>query len=198
MIAGEFRRRVLTAPRGMTTRPTSDRLRETLFNVLSPRIAEARFLDLYAGSGAVGIEALSRGAAEAVFVEKSPAVVKVIRENLEKLGLRDRARVHAAGVGTFLRSSTAVFDVVFLDPPYEAEEEYAATLGYIGGPGCDPGFQNRAPGNPATVVGMLAKGSVVVVEHRRKDRLDERFGVLVRTRVLEQGDAALSFYAVES
>jgi 16S rRNA (guanine(966)-N(2))-methyltransferase RsmD len=162
----------------MATRPTSDRLRETLFNVLSPRIAEARFLDLYAGSGAVGIEALSRGAAEAVFVEKSPAVVKVIRENLEKLGLRDRAKVHAAGVGTFLRSSTGVFDLVFLDPPYGAEEEYAATLGLLG------------------ESAVLAEGSVVVAEHRRKDRLEERFGSLVRTRVLEQGDSGLSFYSI--
>jgi 16S rRNA (guanine(966)-N(2))-methyltransferase RsmD len=179
VIAGEFRRRVLAAPRGMATRPTSDRLRETLFNVLAPRIAGARFLDLFAGSGAVGIEALSRGAAEVVFVEKAASVVKVIRENLEMLGVRDRARVQTAGAGTFLRSSTGMFDVVFLDPPYEAAEEYAGTLGLLGGP----------------AFGVLAEGSLVVAEHRRKEQLEERYGVLVRTRVLEQGDAGLSFYA---
>ena len=117
-----MRRRVLKAPEGMATRPTSDRLRETLFNVLAARregvgVAGLRFLDLYAGSGAVGIEALSRGAREAVFVEKAAGALKVLRENVANLGLGSRGRVQAAGVGSYLRSRMGCFDLVFLDPP---------------------------------------------------------------------------------
>src|SRR5438477_13216967 len=93
VIAGSFRSRVLQAPAGLATRPSSDRLRETLFNVLAPRIEGARFLDLYAGSGAVGIEALSRGAAEVVFVERAASALKVLRANLERLGLTAGFRI---------------------------------------------------------------------------------------------------------
>ena len=196
MIAGKFRSRVLQAPEGVATRPTSDRLRETLFNVLAPRIAGARFLDLYAGSGAVGIEALSRGAAEVVFVERGAAALAVLRTNLEKLGIRREARVRAGTVGAFLREfsggktppkqsldgapgldrGAGSFDVVFLDPPYEAAGEYETTLRTLSGRG------------------ILAEAGIVVAEHRRKDGFEERYGDLARTRVLQQGDAALSFY----
>lgn len=203
VIAGRFRSRTLAAPAGLATRPTSDRLRETLFNVLAPRIEGARFLDLYAGSGAVGIEALSRGAEQVVFVEKAPAALKVLRANLERLEIRDGFSVQAMAVGTFLKrelripprspnardwghprpagSGAGGFDVVFLDPPYEAEGEYAATLGILG-----------------HAAGLLARGAVVIAEHRRKFRLDEEYGSLKRTRLLEQGDAALSFYEAAS
>ena len=136
IIAGQYRSRVLAAPAGMATRPTSDRLRETLFNVLAPRIAGARFLDLYAGSGAVGIEALSRGAAQVVFVERAPAALKALRQNLERLGIEAGFEIHAKSVEGFLRSAGVkreLFEVVFLDPPYEAEEEYQETLGSMGG-----------------------------------------------------------------
>jgi 16S rRNA (guanine966-N2)-methyltransferase len=183
VIAGTLRRRTLEAPAGLATRPTSDRLRETLFNVLASRMEGARFLDLYAGSGAVGIEAASRGAATVVMVERAEPALKVLRLNLEKLGLRSSVRVQAIGVEGFLRrirpeKSPMRFDVVFLDPPYEAAEEYALTLGSLG----------------ATETGLLAPGAVVIAEHRRKDKLEERYGMLNRTRVLEQGDAALSFF----
>src|ERR1700751_4032084 len=101
IIAGTFRSRTLQAPEGLATRPSSDRLRETLFNVLAPRIEGAAFLDLYAGSGAVGLEALSRGAARVVFVERAPAALAVLRGNMESLGVRSAARVHAGSVGAF-------------------------------------------------------------------------------------------------
>jgi 16S rRNA (guanine966-N2)-methyltransferase len=162
IIAGSLRRRTLEAPAGLATRPTSDRLRETLFNVLAPEIEGARFLDLYAGSGAVGIEALSRGAESITFAERSPAALRDLR----------RPRT----------SDAAGFDVVFLDPPYEEENEYAGTLGLLGG----------------TAAGLLDEKAVVIAEHRRKQRLSERYGRLTRTRLLEQGDAALSFYAANS
>ena len=177
IIAGSLRSRTLEAPPGLATRPTSDRLRETLFNVLAPRIQGSAFLDLYAGSGAVGIEALSRGVARVEFVERAPAALRVLRGNLEKLGLTAGFRIHAAPVGATLRRVGAPerrpepYEVVFLDPPYDAAQEYAATLG------------------------LLGVDALVIAEHRRKERLEDRYGSLARTRLLEQGDAALSFYA---
>jgi len=188
IIAGTFRSRTLVAPPGMSTRPTSDRLRETLFNVLAPRIEGAAFLDLYAGSGAVGLEALSRGAARVAFVERAPAALKVLNGNLERLGISSGVRVHAKSVSAFLRSAARPnpeqerHEVLFLDPPYDAAEEYAITLGLLGG----------------MAQGILALDAVVIAEHRRKQRLDEHYSNLKRTRLLEQGDAAISFYRIET
>src|SRR5580658_9227975 len=123
-------RRILSLARAQ--RPTSDRLRETLFNVLAPRISGASFLDLYAGSGAVGIEAISRGASRVAFVERDPAAARVLRGNLESLHISEGFRVHAGSVKTFLQKRAADAgpkpdpnDIVFLDPPYDAADEYA-------------------------------------------------------------------------
>jgi len=181
IIAGSYRSRSLEAPQGLDTRPTSDRLRETLFNVLAPRIEGAAFLDLYAGSGAVGIEALSRGAASVEFVERAPAALKALRANLGRLGLTAGFRIHAASVKAALlrMNAPSKFDLVFLDPPYDAAAEYAATLGALGG----------------SAGALLAPDALVVAEHRKKERLETRYGKLERTRLLEQGDAALSFYS---
>lgn len=187
VIAGTYRSRVLAAPEGLATRPTSDRLRETLFNVLAPRISGAGFLDLYAGSGAVGIEALSRGAERVVCVERSPAALAMLRANLDRLGVRGEVRVYATSVSSFLRrfagghATPEIYDLVFLDPPYDAADEYAITLGLLGGASAR----------------LLGEGAVVIAEHRRKQRLEVQYGALSRTRLLEQGDAALSFYAVQ-
>lgn len=183
IIAGRFGSRRLAAPAGEATRPTSDRLRETLFNVLAPRIAGIAFLDLYAGSGAVGIEALSRGARCAVFVERARAALKVLHGNLAQLGLSDGFRVQPGPVAAYLRrvvdGDQSSFDLIFLDPPYEAGEEYAATLGLLGG----------------AAARVLAAGGLVIAEHRRNVRLEEAYGCLAKVRLLEQGDAALSFFA---
>ena len=200
IIAGMYGSRRLEGPTGLSTRPTSDRLRETLFNVLAPRIkgvggGGAGFLDLYAGSGAVGLAALRRGAARVTFVERSPAALKVLRRNLERLGIESGFVVSAESVAAFLRSTARAsprpipnevakpgrYEVVYLDPPYDAAQEYAATLGALG----------ETPG-------ILAPGALVIAEHRRKQNLEDRYGNLKRTRLLEQGDAALSFYAVET
>lgn len=186
IIAGRLGSRRLDAPDGLATRPTSDRLRETLFNVLAPRIEGAAFLDLYAGSGAVGIEALSRGAAQVVFVERAHAALSVLRGNLAKLAVRDRFHIHTTGVAAFLRRPARglplAFDLVFLDPPYDAAEEYATTLSLLG----------------SAAAGLLAENAQVIAEHRRKLRLEERYEKLHRLRLLEQGDAALSFYTDET
>ncbi len=183
VIGGEFRSRRLVAPRGTATRPTSDRLRETLFNVLGTRIAGARFADLYAGSGAVGIEALSRGAAFCYFVERAGPALAAIHVNLEALQLTGRARLDSRSVSAAiaeLARTEASLDLVFLDPPYEAAAEYAATLEALA----------------AEAGRVLASGAVVIAEHARRSPLPDRFTGLARTRLLEQGDAALSFYAV--
>jgi 16S rRNA (guanine966-N2)-methyltransferase len=196
VIAGRFRSRVLLAPSGLDTRPTADRMRETLFNVLTQgavdRVQGARFLDLYAGSGAVGIEALSRDAASVTFVEQSPAALGILAKNLTSLGLRagENLRVEKRGVGRFLRGALADFEgekvgaggfgVVFLDPPYDAVEEYALALGLLGG----------------ECASLLEEGAVVAAEHRKKVSLEASYGKLVRGRVLAQGDAGLSFYAM--
>jgi 16S rRNA (guanine966-N2)-methyltransferase len=185
IIGGTLRSRRLEAPAGLATRPTSDRLRETLFNVLAPRIAGSRFLDLYAGSGAVGLEAHSRGAARVEFVERSAAALAVLRKNLASLsigqGIAAGVYIHAGSVGPILRrmQPDAAFDLIYLDPPYDAADAYEATLGLLGG----------------TLAGLLAPGALVIAEHRKKEKLADRHGALERTRLLEQGDAALSFYA---
>lgn len=182
VIAGQFRSRPLAAPKGRDTRPTSDRLRETLFNVLSPQVPGAVFLDLYAGSGAVGIEALSRGAAEAIFVENVEAALRAIRANLSSLGIRGGYALEARSAAAALKrlaASGRTMDLVFLDPPYEDVVEYELVLGLLGG----------------ECRGVLAPDAVVIAEHLKKLELAERYGALDRFRVLKQGDSALSFYS---
>ena len=185
IIAGRLGSRRLGAPTGEATRPTSDRLRETLFNVLAPRIENATFLDLYAGSGAVGFEALSRGAANVVFVERAPSALKVLRTNLSHLGITGGFRIYPGSVAAYLRRTAdpgaGTFDLVFLDPPYDAADEYAATLGLLG----------------SGAARLLAAGALVVAEHRRKQPLEARYDGLHRVRLLEQGDAALALFALE-
>lgn len=162
----------------MATRPTSDRLRETLFNVLAPRIAGAAFLDLYSGSGAVGIEAISRGAARVAFVERAPAALKALRANLSQLGIVSGFTIQSGSVAAYLRRAAQPFDIIFLDPPYDAAEDYATTLSLLGG----------------AAKQILAPGAIVIAEHRRKQHLENAYGALARSRLLEQGDAALGFY----
>jgi 16S rRNA (guanine(966)-N(2))-methyltransferase RsmD len=173
VIAGTYRSRRLAAPRGSATRPSSDRLRETLFNVLAPRIEGAVLADLFAGSGAVGIEAISRGAQQVYFVEKAAPAVAAIRENLKALGIQSGFKIEPCSVAAAL-PRIAGCTIMYLDPPYDESEEYARTLDSID-------------------TQLTAEG-IVVAEHRRKTALAENYGVLHRYRVLEQGDAALSFY----
>jgi 16S rRNA (guanine(966)-N(2))-methyltransferase RsmD len=171
VIAGEFRSRRLKSIPGAATRPTPDRLRETLFDILGPRIEGATFLDAYAGTGAVGMEALSRGAAHAFFLERHRAALEAIRQNLASLGVERRATVVAGAVLLTIPKHHA--DIVFLDPPYDLEREYAAVLEVLAG-------------NPPMIV---------VVQHSSRQALGDVSGVLRRTRIVKQGDNALSFYA---
>ncbi len=171
VIAGEFRSRRLATLPGLSTRPTPDRLRETLFNVLAPRIAGAVFVDAYAGTGAVGIEALSRGAERVIFIERSRAAAEVIRRNLQSLGVESRAQLFTSKIAPVLERIDA--DVLFLDPPYEAAKEYATALELAGVPG---------------------RTKLAVAQHDTHMSLAEHYGVLARTRVLKQGSNTLSFY----
>lgn len=170
VIAGEFRRRVLKSLPGTDTRPTPDRMRETLFSILAPRIEGCTFADLYAGTGAVGIEALSRGAARAIFVEQSRAAVGVIRTNLKTLGAEARAEVRQGKVQKLAGKLDA--DIVFADPPYAADAEYAAILNALG---------EHPP-------------ELAIVQHDRRRQMPETSGKLARTRIVKQGDNWLSFY----
>jgi 16S rRNA (guanine966-N2)-methyltransferase len=183
VIAGTYRSRLLKSLKGLALRPTSDRLRETLFNVLGPSVASSRFLDLFAGTGAIGIEALSRGAAEVVFVENHAPAAALIRGNLESLGIRNGATVLAVDVlrglemlASSKKGQASGYGYVFLDPPYAASKDYLRVLESLGS------------GN------LLAPGGMVIAEHRRSFDLPEEAGALQRYRVLKQGDAALSFY----
>lgn len=182
VIAGRFRSRPLSAPKGLKTRPTSDRLRETLFNVLAQRIAGARFVDLYAGSGAIGIEAISREAEFVWFAESAAPALRTIRENLASLEIADGYQIETRGAMPLLEllaRNSATIDLLFLDPPYEEEKEYSRALTYLGMEGAR----------------ILAEDARVIAEHRAKFDLAENYGALERVRVLKQGDAALSFYA---
>jgi 16S rRNA (guanine(966)-N(2))-methyltransferase RsmD len=184
VIAGQFRSRPLSAPPGHHTRPTSDRLRETLFNVLAPRILGGVFLDLYAGSGAVGIEALSRGAAEAIFVEHAAPALKTIRANLSLLKIHSGYALESATATAALKrlaTQGREVDIIFLDPPYEAAEEYELILNLLGG-ACST---------------LLKPEAIVIAEHAKRHPPAEAYDTLHRYRTLNQGDASLSFYRAE-
>jgi 16S rRNA (guanine966-N2)-methyltransferase len=174
VIAGTARGRPLIAPRGTGTRPIADRVKETLFAILADRVPDARVLDLYAGSGAVGIEALSRGAAHCDFVEHDRRAVAAIRENLDRAGVAEQASVHQADALRYLAGSAGDrFGLVFLDPPY-AEHAILAPL--------------------ERLVARLAPGATVVVKHHWRTRIPEPPG-LARWRERRFGETALTFLA---
>lgn len=170
VIAGKFRRRLLKSLPGMATRPTPDRLREAMFNVLQTRIEGVPFVDAYAGTGAVGIEALSRGAEPVVFIERSRAAAQVIKDNLAALGVLGQARLVHGSVGTYLAAQPG--GIVFLDPPYTMPEEY------------ETAFSRLRRGAP----------ELVIAQHASKHAMPEEYPGFHRVRVLKQGDNTLSFY----
>lgn len=188
VIAGKFRGRSLPAKAGgLDLRPTSDRLRETLFDVLTggepERLAGTVWLDLYAGTGAVGIEALSRGASAVYFVESSKKAAALIQANLKTLGIAGGFEVltlDAAAALRRLESKNVACDLCFLDPPYRMQQAYAETLEVL----------SRSP--------LLHAKSLVIAEHEKRFDPGDAFGALARYRTLQQGDAALSFYRLSS
>jgi 16S rRNA (guanine966-N2)-methyltransferase len=181
IIAGKYRGRILKRPPSLQTRPTSDRLRETLFNILAPRIEGARFLDLCAGSGAVGIEALSRGGFHVTFVDRSRKMCGLIEANVDSLQIDEgEFEIVTREASEYLRQRSRkgdAFDIVFYDPPYATD--YEDVLRYTG--------ENSAR--------LLTEDGLVIVEHHKKKELPEEFGGLKKYRVVKQGDSVLSFYA---
>lgn len=191
IVAGRFRSRQLKPVRFVDLRPTSDRLRETLFNVLGPSVSGAVFLDCYAGTGAVGIEALSRGARQVIFVEENPDVSALILANLEALGV-EPLTVHG-GTGETQILTTGVVrglarlakrgvraDFLFADPTYAEAGLCVKALEHAFAPG--------------TEGHLLGADATLVIEHATRKVLPEKIGHLGRTRVLKQGDSTLSFY----
>jgi 16S rRNA (guanine966-N2)-methyltransferase len=178
VIAGIYRGRNLRSPPSMQVRPTSDRLRETLFNVIAPRIQEARFLDLCAGSGAVGIEALSRGASHVTFVDRSRKLCGLVEANLDLCRVpEEMTEVVMSEAAEFLRRAAArgpTWDIAFFDPPYALD--YSPVLSAFG------------------TQSLLAEDGLLVVEHHHKNELPDEVGALRRWRTLKQGDSSLSFY----
>lgn len=186
VIAGTYRSRILKSLKGLALRPTSDRLRETLFNVLGSGIQDSRFLDVFAGTGAVGIEALSRGADYVSFIENHAPSAALIRKNLTALRVHSGVTVICAdairGLETLkakVKVGDLAYDYIFIDPPYAATADYSRVLQTIG------------------VSNLLAQAGIVIIEHRKTFDLSESFGTLKRVRLLRQGDAALSFYRRE-
>lgn len=179
IIGGALGGRRLKAPRGDATRPTSDRVREAMFNILGAPPPTARVLDLCAGAGTLGLEALSRGAAEAVFVEQAAAAARVLDDNIRALGLAESSRIHRQDARSALRGTAlGRFHWVFLDPPY------------------------RTPlaGELLTLLGAgdhLWPGATVIAERDRRSESASAFGCLVRTDERRYGDTVVAFYRAE-
>jgi 16S rRNA (guanine(966)-N(2))-methyltransferase RsmD len=179
IISGTYRGLILSNLKGGKLRPTSDQLRETLFDVLGPEVAGSTFLDAYAGSGAVGLEALSRGARQVVFIEHHRPAAELIRKNLAALKIDSGFDLMTCAVLTGLErleAQGARFDYVFLDPPYDQISEYHHTLRQLG----------RSS--------LLLPASLVIAEHSKHCFLEERYGALHRARLIRHGDAQLAFY----
>jgi 16S rRNA (guanine966-N2)-methyltransferase len=175
---GTLRRKRLRPADGGTVRPTARRLRETLFDFLAPHITGARFLDLCAGTGAVGIEALSRGAAHVTFVECDRESCALVNANLTECGIaREQMEVVSDEAASFLQRADAAqaWDIAYFDPPYTAD--YASVLAQF-----------------AAGAALRRKGSVLVVEHHCEHRLNDVLGKLRRWRIIRQGQSCLSFY----
>ncbi|MBK6314944.1 MAG: 16S rRNA (guanine(966)-N(2))-methyltransferase RsmD [Blastocatellia bacterium] len=178
IISGQLRGRRLRAPEGRATRPTSDRVREALFNILSSRIGGAAFLDVCAGSGAVGLEALSRGAEKAVFVEHSRRALEHLEANIEHCGVASQSRIipkEAVAALKALIGRGEQFDVVYVDPPYDADL-YPTILQLLG------------------LSELVAADGVVIVERWTRDRLPAEAGSLRHYRDVRHGNSTLAFY----
>jgi len=181
VIAGSHKGRRLQGPQVTTPRPTSDRVKEALFSIVAPWMADARFLDLYAGTGAIGIEALSRGARTATFVESDPASLKLLRANLTHCRLTAQADVQACAVETFLtRSRGPGYDLIFADPPYQDAAAGLAVLSAL----------SRSP--------LVKPDTVLILEHGGKASLAGELGRLALTRQYRYGDTMLSLFHLQA
>lgn len=173
IITGTMRGKKLITPEGEAVRPTSDRVKEALFDILQFRIEGRRFLDLFAGSGQIGLEALSRGAAQAVLVDSSRASQQVIEKNVRAAGFGDRARLVPMDFASFLQSDPGTYDIAFLDPPYRA------------------GLLQQALPLAAE---RMNPGGIIVCEHPREEVLPETAGEFARYRQYRYGKVMLTSF----
>jgi 16S rRNA (guanine(966)-N(2))-methyltransferase RsmD len=184
IIAGEKRRMQLRSPRGERTRPTTDRVRESLFAWLGPRLEGARVLDLFAGAGTLGLEALSRGARAATFVDSSRGAIQALHENVTRLGLKDRARIVSGDALRFLGrgpSEEGCYDLIFADPPY----------------GRDLG-RRLLERLAARAARWLSPEGLVLIQTGRRDDLDLQSGTLEREATREHGETRIHVYHIRS
>ncbi len=180
VIAGSHRGRRLSGPQGTALRPSSDKVREALFSILGSRVPDSRFLDLYAGTGAVGIEALSRGATTATFIEGHPATVTLLQKNLQTCGLTDRAQVRIGRTDVFLKRPEwwdGPYDIVFADPPYTAADELAL-LSHLWKPG------------------LISEQAVLIIEQASRTACPPTLDHATLIRRYEYGDTALGLYSL--
>lgn len=176
IISGALKGRRLSAPPGRQVRPTSDKVKEALFNILSDRIEGASFLDLYAGIGSIGIEAISREAKEVTFVEGDKRPLEYLKKNLVACSVQERAKLFRLPVSDFLKKKKAMlFDVIFIDPPYQSQEIEKIL--------------------PTVAVGdMIPEKGIVIIEHFHKKKLPEKIGAIHLSRSCKYGETVLSFY----
>ena len=182
VIAGSHRGRRLSGPQGTTLRPTSDKVREAIFSILGAHIPGGRFLDLYAGTGAVGIEALSRGAAAVTFVESDPTAVQLLQKNLQTCQLLNHAQIHVGQTSTFLQRNDwwgGPYDVLFADPPYAALDEVDILI-------------------HAWKPGLLSEHAAVMIEQDSRATLPASIDHATLLRRYQYGDTALYLYGVST
>lgn len=175
---GNERGRQLKAPPGSSVRPTSDKVKQALFNILGDRVAGAVFLDLFAGAGGIGIDALSRGAERAVFVDEARGSLAVVRQNIDDLGYGNRAVTVLSTAEAFLKKPSGHYDIAFLDPPYADNMQPLLEL--------------------LASAGVLKPDAIVVAEHMKKQPSPEKAGCLTLQRAARYGDTVLAFYTVKS
>ena len=180
IISGKFKGRIIQMPKGI--RPTSDKVRESLFEILKDRIEEAKFLDLYCGSGAIGIEAFSRGAEAITFVDDNINCIKTLKKNLSLLGISQSSSVNichrmALKILEVFEETKAVFDIIFLDPPYYKDLAKNTLIA----------ISNYA---------ILARNAIIIAEIYKKEELPEDVGVLRQFRICKYGDTKLVFYKI--
>jgi 16S rRNA (guanine966-N2)-methyltransferase len=181
IIAGEFKGRRLITPRGRTTRPTADQVRTALMDALQPWLADAHFLDLFAGAGGVGLEALSRGAVQATFVERDAEALRALETNIRTLGLQTRTRLLRQGVASALDRlgrEGARYGLAFLDPPYDHAGAVQTALALL------------------TRGSLLEPGGLVIVQHPSKDPPNPMEGLAI-TRSRKFGETTLTFFRAE-
>lgn len=182
VISGEFRGRILEKLEGMDIRPTSDRVKESLFNIFGVKTFDCSFLDLFAGTGAIGIEAYSRGAAKVVFIDTDAKSIQVLKENLQKLNILDKVEVYNTDYINAINKLSAdgrSFDIIFMDPPYMKGYEKIAL-------------------NEVSDKNILSSDGIIVVEHDLGDEMPERAGKLTIYRQKKYGNTMLTFYSIET